>query len=118
MNFSQRMIKTATKLINKYGSTLTLKKPSSSSYNPTTGKVETVAGQEFNFKAHFSQYESEEVQGLIETGDIKVITFYDENITYTDKDTIVIDGINYNIKNVMPTKAQDQNIIYEIQLRK
>lgn len=111
--FSNNAIAVANRLIDTYGSTITVKEPSSTSY--VNGDVVTVAGTETNYLAHVQAYESERIGGLIKEGDIEILT--KNNIVYTKDTKIIFKGTIYSIINLAPLYAQDDIIIYSIQVR-
>lgn len=117
--FSDDMLATAIELIDEFGNNIILQKASSQTYNPITGKTETVNATPIPIIATFEAYQAEEVRGLVQAGDIKSLVYFDSTITYDiDSDKLIVDSIEYNLKNVSPVKTQDQVIIYELQLRR
>ena len=117
MSLAQQLIPTAKLLIEEFGTNVVLKTPSSNTYNPATGLTTTIAGTETTIKADISQYSSEEIQGLILSGDLKIMISAD-GVTLGVDDKIVFDSIDWNIINTMPTYLQGLVVIYELQVRK
>lgn len=113
MALSDTLQDTANTLIEKYGSTITVKEPDSVSY--VNGDVVSVDGASTDIKGHVDSYKSEEIEGLIQQGDLKILTKYD--VVYTKDTTIVFKGTPYKIINTMPVYLQDSIIYYEIQIR-
>ena len=108
---------TTTELINKIGSTLTLKKPSSSTYDVSSGEIVTVDGTTTTIKAIIESYTSQEVQGLVQAGDLKIMVTHD-NVIEMEKDTIILQDREYNIINVMPELQGDVILYYNVQVRR
>ena len=119
MSLAEDILPQAVELINTYGSDMNVQKASSQSYNPLTQKVETVAGALVPIKGTFESYSSEEIKGLIEVGDVKILTPYVEGQDFAlGSDVIIFNGTNYNIINIEPLYLQNQIIIYSLQVRR
>lgn len=112
-----QMIKVATDLINLYGSTITIKSASSTSYNTSTGQIETIDGLSVDVKATIESYSSEEIKGLIQGGDMHM-TVSSDNLVVTLDNKIEFQGITYNILNIEPLYLEDVVVIYDLQVRK
>lgn len=117
MALSDDLTATALRLINEFGSDVTLVKPSSSSYDVATGKTVTVAGTETIIKANIGTYESEEVKGLVIAGDIKIM-ISSKDITIGKDDTIKFQGDTFQIINLMPLYLQNAIVVFNLQVRK
>ena len=118
MPLSTQMLKVAKDLINQFGSTVILKKPSSSTYDIASGQTIVVDGTEDILKANIESYSSEEIQGLVLVGDIKIM-IHSENVTINlAEDKIIFNSVEYNIINNEPIYLQDEIIVYQLQVRK
>ena len=118
MPLSTQMLKVAKDLIAQFGSTVILKKPSSSTYDIASGTTIVIAGTETPLKANIESYASEEIQGLVLVGDIKImISSENVNIDIAN-DKIIFNSIEYNIINNEPLYLQDVVIVYQLQVRK
>ena len=105
-------------LINSFGTDITLKKPSASVYNPATGTVETTAGTSKVIKAIVESYQAQEIQGMVQAGDIKLTIANDDVDISIKDDTILFAGLSYNIINKMPSIIEGVVISYELQIRR
>lgn len=118
MALNTQMTQVAKDLIAQFGSTVTLKKPSSSTYDIDSGTTIVIAGTETIIKANIESYTSEEIKGLIQVGDIKIM-ISSENIEINiGQDKILFGGIEYNIINNEPIYLQDTIIVFQLQVRK
>lgn len=113
---SPQLIETAITLIEQYGSTITLK-TETTAYNTTTGQIESTPNTSNPIKAVIDAYDSKEVQGLIQAGDIKM-TLANDNLTINTDAKIVFNALEYNIINIQPVYLEDNIVIYEIQVRR
>ena len=118
MALSTQMLQVAKDLINQFGSTVTLKKPSSSTYDIASGSTVVIAGTETAYKANIESYSSDEIQGLIQSGDIKIMVPSEGIEIKMSEDKIIFDSIEYNIINIEPIYLQDIVIVYNLQVRK
>ena len=106
-------------MIKEFGSTVILKKKASSTYNPATGKVETTEGATITLKGLIESYSSDEVQGLIQVGDIKLMIANDETTLFDlSSDKVVFNSVEYNIINIEPEILQDKIMFYLLQVRR
>jgi len=117
MELSTQMKQVATDLINQFGSTAILKKPSSSNYDIASGTNIVIAGTQTTHKAHIESYSSEEIKGLVQSGDVRIMVATIDSISVS-KDKIIFNDIEYNIINVEPIIMQDTVIAYTLQVRR
>ena len=116
--FSDRMLKTAIRLIDKFGNDLILKQ-FTTGYDPIANKNTTTPLPEVALIGAFEKYESEEIGGQVQTGDIKALIYHIDGVEYNiDSDKIEFDGVDYTLKNVSPVATQNQVVINELQLRR
>lgn len=117
MSLSKEMQKIAKDLLNQFGSTVILKKPSSSNYDIASGSNIVIAGTQTIYKAHIENYKSEEVKGLVQVGDIRILIATDNSISVS-KDKLLFNSIEYNIINIEPQFLQDTIIAQTLQVRR
>jgi len=117
MALNNEMQKIAKDLLNQFGSTAILKKPSSSNYDIASGSSIVIAGTQTTYKAHIENYKSEEVQGLIKSGDVRIMIATDDSISVS-KDKLLFNSIEYNIVNIEPNILQDTIIVQTLQVRR
>jgi len=117
MALSNEMQKVATDLINKFGSTVILKKPSSSNYDIASGRNIVADGTQISHKANIESYSSEEIKGLVQSGDIRIMIATTDYVS-VQKDKIIFNSIEYNIINVEPLYLQDAVIAQTLQVRR
>ena len=99
------------------GSTVILKKPTGTNYDVSTGQT-TQTFSETIYKCDIKSYTSEEIKGLVVAGDIKVRFPNDLLIDLAEKDKVVIDGLEYDIKNIMPLLKKDIKVYFDVQVRR
>lgn len=117
MSLATEILPQAVELINTYGSDIVLQKYTDG-YDTSTQKATKVPALPINIKGTFESYSSEEIQGLIEVGDVKILTPYVEGQDFKlGSDVIIFNGINYKIINIEPLYLQNQIIIYQLQVR-
>lgn len=119
MSLAQNLIPVIAGIINDFGSDIVLKKIGSSRYDVALGKTVTTPGTETSLKATYETYSSNEIMGLIQAGDIKVLVAFNENIYFdiaTDK--LVIGSIEYSIISIQPQVLQNKTLFWEVQVRK
>ena len=118
MELANQIIPLAIDMIDRFGSDITLVRPSETSYNVDTGKTETIAGDEIILKGVIESYTSEEVQGLVQVGDIKIMLANDNLIIDMTSDKIKFNNVLYNIINVEPLYLNNEIMIYTLQVRR
>ena len=118
MALNTQMQQVAKDLISQFGSTVKLKKPSSSVYDIASGKTNVTAGTEISYKANIESYTSEEIKGLIQVGDIKIMIPSEGVVVNIAEDKIIFDTKEYNIINSEPIYLQDTIIVFNLQVRK
>lgn len=111
---SPEMIAVSIDLINQFGSTAQIQTGTDEDY--VDGSIVETPILSAEFKAVIDSYKSEEIEGVIEVGDIRV-TMTNE-IVPVIKQRFIFKGKNYNIINVVPLWLEDVVVIYEIQCRK
>jgi len=115
MSLQEQILPLAVSLINEFGSTISIKTKTGETYDIATGKtVPTYTNT--NVKADISSYEANEISGLIQAGDLKVMISAD-NITINTTDSIQFDGKTFSIIMVSPLYLQDVKIIYQVTVR-
>ena len=118
MKLSEQMQRVGKDLINQFGSTATIVKPSSNTYDVATSKTIIMPGIEVEIKAHLEAYKSEEIKGLIQVGDLKIMVDYETSDIDIAKDKLLFKGTIYNIINAVPIYLQDEIIATTIQARR
>jgi len=99
------------------GSTVVLKSAGSTIYNTATGNTESTF-DEVTYKCDIKAYSSDEIKGSVLSGDIKVRFPNDNIIDISNKDTVIIDGLDYEIKNIMPLLKKDIKVYFDVQVRR
>ena len=112
---SDSLIPTAIMLINQFGSTITLK-TETNSYNTATGQIESSLVSSDPIKAGIESYTSQEVQGIVQAGDMKVMI--GNAIVPTLNNKVVFNSNTYNIINIEPLYMENVAVIYTLQVRK
>lgn len=100
----------ATEKIDVYGSDVTFKKRTST-YDINQGKV-VESFVDTPTKADINAYESDEIKGLIQVGDLKA-DLKDFGVTISYKDQLVFNGVTYEFINPNPVIKLNTLIFYE-----
>ena len=82
-----------------------------------TSKTVITAGTQIDMKAEVSHYTSQEVNGIIEAGDVR-FTISSDGVSISNKDTILFNNMEWNIVNIVPTYMGEDSIIYEVHGRR
>ena len=112
----------ATKLINKYGKSITLTSVTTGTYNPATGSV-TNTTSSATVKAIVEDYSYQDsgsgfTEGLIKVGDKKfTVAAIDLSSAPKPGDTITLGSSAYSVIRVIETWSGEQIASYEIQGR-
>ena len=113
--FYLRARSTTLKLLNKYGIEFAVKRKDGISVDGS-GKEHITKGGEFNAIGVRQDYKPEEINGLIQAGDIRIVFAPDKVIQIGD--LVDIDGMNYRVIQPNPVKPADVVLCYKAQLRK
>ena len=138
MDFADNMSKVASRLTEKYGSTVVMVKKSSNTYNPDSGKYEGSLVEKITIKGYISTLDINDSSGLfIEQGDISLlipkITFASVSVGwfawYFNQQEFVLGGDTLNDVTVeyggkiwravdaQMITTQDETITIQFQLR-
>lgn len=119
MGTAERLQALATKLINKSGNSITLTKQTGTTYDIALGQTVPTFSTPVALRGVYRSYKSEEVKGLIKSGDVELEVAFDPLITYdTITDIITIDNIKYTLIHIEPIKSDDVWIQSILQVRK
>ncbi len=115
MSFASNMQKVAKRLLTKYGDTLSVVVKSGGAYNPVTGEVEgaQTVTDTIAYVGNFTL--AEQANDNVNSYDMKIIFALD--FTLVKDDTIVFNGKELQIINVMSVITQDTMIIQTVQAR-
>lgn len=115
--FSQRMLRTATRLLNKYGSTVTLIRAGGKVWNETTGEYEWAVGQEIPLTAVPVPINVALVNGTsIQDGDM--IVKADAGVEPKMEDKVRFNGEEWSVVGFQPKVVNDDVVAWFIQVRK
>lgn len=118
MTDAEEFLQDAIELIEDSGNDLTLQQ-FTYGYDASELKNTLIPDPPIPFKGAFEAYQNEEIGGQVQAGDIKVIAYHVDGVTYKiDQDKVIFDGVTYTLKNVSPVATQNQIIINELQLRR
>lgn len=117
--FYDRAANTAKRLLTSYGKDITVTRQVNSGYDPSTGvagstSTFTVKGQSFDY----SDYRVATSNGLIKTGDRKVLIAA-KDLAFTPDattDQLTVNGVVWSIVKV--NKVVDEQVLFEIQVRR
>ena len=104
--------------IDSHGSDVVVQKKASTTYDRNSGKTIVTDGDAHNIKAIIERYGSEEIQGLIQVGDIKLM-IAEHNINFDiANDVLKFNNNEYNIINISPFIYKNVAIYYSLQVRR
>jgi len=115
MNLYARMQKRVKNLLEKYGIEFAVKRKDVISVDDS-GKEHITKGSEFNTAGVRQDYKPEEINGLIQAGDVRIVFAPDKVIQIGD--LVDIDGVSYRVIQPNPVKPADIVLCYKAQLRK
>lgn len=117
MAFYDGLKTVASNLLASKGQQVTVSRETSSGFNPITG-INTTSTSTFTGYGVSTNYNQNQIDGtIVQNGDILFIL----ESTDTEpelEDTIVIDSVNYIVKNVIEVSPAGTTVIYKLQLRK
>ena len=113
--FADNMQRVAKQLIDKYGNVAFIVKVTQGGYDPSLGVTDDLK-ELHGIKAYLEDIKTHDIiTGVVNLGDIKAL-FHTE-IEIDKKDSIEIEGKNYNIVSIKTATAQDTLILYELVIR-
>jgi len=111
--------KVSTKLIRRFGTTVTLIRKSAPVYDVETGTA-TESATNYQVKAIIQDYNAKEMQeGLVKVGDRRVL-FASAELPFEPQpsDQVVLEGITHNVITIQQFYSGDQSAVFSCQLRK
>ena len=109
---------TASRLLTRYGETVTVATPASGGFNPITGAPEpSVPGSTYTGKGYPGRYQKSEINGtIIQSGDVRLVLELIEQRPQVGW-SVTVDGVTYRIMDVNPIRKTGADVIYICQLR-
>lgn len=107
--------------LTEYGSDITLKKVIQGTYNPQTGNT-TQTVTDYNMRAIIKRYASESLSRsisentIVSSYELSLLVYHTEEIKKDWK--VIFKGQTYQILYVSPTTLQNENISYELLIKK
>lgn len=115
--FSKKMQGVATRLLGKYGSTVTLVRAGSKVWNPVTGEYEWQPDTQIPLTAVPVPINVALVNGTtIQAGDMTVKADY--SVLPKMEDKVDMDGERWSVVDIQPKKVNDDIVAWFIQVRK
>lgn len=117
MGFYEGMAATASKLLTRFGKTITFKRTFGSSSGPVTG--EEIAGvvTYYTPKGLFKQIDSKFIDGTrIKVGDKMLVV--DNSFEPTTTDIVPINSVDWHIEEITPIEPADTPLVYFVRIRK
>ena len=115
--FSKKMQGVATRLLDKYGSTVTLVRAGSKVWNPVTGEYEWQPDTHIPLTAVPVPINAALVNGTtIQAGDMIVKADY--SVLPKMEDKVLMDGEQWSVEGIQPKKVNDDIVAWFIQVRK
>ena len=117
MALATALQKTASKLMSKFGGTITLRTITPGVYNPTTGTIsETVA--DVSVRGVMEDVSVREVNELIQSGDKRLtIAAADVAAAPTTADRVLVGAVSHQVIRVSTIEQDNTPITYELILR-
>jgi len=117
MGISSGLKKAASKVVNKFGGSITYRRIVTGIYNPTTGKISETK-TDTSIKGVLDGVTSSEVNDLITQQDKKLtIAAKDISFTPTNQDRVVIAGIEYKVIAINTNELDNTAITFDVFLR-
>jgi hypothetical protein len=117
MALATSLRKTASKLMAKFGGSVTYRQVSSGTYNATTGAI-TETATDYSIKGVLEDVNKSEVNELVQANDKRlIIAAADLSITPSTADRIVISSVSHQIIRVQTIEQDNTPITYELILR-
>ncbi len=109
---------TASRLLTRYGETVTVNAPDTGGYNPITGEPgDSEPGATYTGKGYPGRYQKSEINGTtIQSGDVRLIL---ELLSQRPQVgwTVTVDADTYRIMDVNPIRKTGADVLYICQLR-
>ena len=117
MSLATSLLKTAKKVVSKFGGDVTVRYVSAGAYNATAGTV-TETTSDTDTKGVLEDVNVREVNELIQAGDKRLIVAADDLPSAPEtKDRVVISTVVHQIVRVETTEQDNTAITYELILR-
>lgn len=109
---------TASRLLSRYGETVTVDAPETGGYNPITGEPgDGEPGASYTGKGYPGRYQKSEINGTtIQSGDIRLVLELLEQRPQVGW-YVTVDSVTYRIMDVSPIRRTAADVIYICQLR-
>lgn len=116
MTFATNTQATASRLLTKYGQTVTFSRTTQGTFVSSTGAVGAGTSSTYSAKVHPKSYKAQEIDNVsILTGDILLIAYSTTAILVGD--TVSLDSVIYRVQNAEKINAVGSTIIYKAQVR-
>jgi hypothetical protein len=110
---------TAKLKIEEYGSSIIIKKPSSSSYDVGSGTTVVTPGAENSIKGLIESFDINEIDGqAVKSTDLKIMVANLPFDIVPESDTLVKNGLEYNILRTTPLEVSNGVIYSYLQCRR
>ena len=117
MGISSGLKKAASKVVNKFGGTITYRRITTGIYNSSTGTI-TETKTDSSIKGVLDGVTKAEVNDLITQQDKKLtIAAKDITFTHTNKDRVVIAGVEYRVIAINTNELVNTAITFDVFLR-
>lgn len=115
--FSRRMQGVGTRLLGKYGSTVTLERAGGKVWNPTTGEYDILPPQSIPLTSVPVPVNVGLINGTtIQDGDMVVKADY--SVMPKMEDKVLFDGEQWSVVGIQKKKINDDPIVWFVQVRK
>ena len=117
MGISSGLKKAASKVVNKFGGSITYRRVTTGIYNPSTGTISETK-TDSTIKGVLDGVTNAEVNDLITQQDKKLtIAAKDITFTPTNKDRVVIAGVEYRVIAINTSELDNTTITFDVFLR-
>lgn len=103
-------------ILQNFGADISLQNETTS-YNTSTGKIETSLSTSDNIKGVIDNYTSQEIGGLVESGDFKIL-IANTGVVVNTNTKVVFNSIKYSVINYNGIFYGNNILAYELQVRK
>lgn len=118
MSFYSGLAATASRLVERFGSPITLRKATRAEYDPTAGEFLDSSESTFTGYGVRSEYRTNELDGTrIQAGDAKVFLSIVVGAQPASGDLLTIDGRRFSVVDCKPIQPGPTVVLYEVQAR-
>ena len=119
MALYERLAATASRLVERFGSPITLTKSTRAEYDPTAGEFLDSSARTYTGYGVRTEYRANEIDGTrIQSGDARVYLSIVVGAQPATGDVLTIEGARYAVLECRPLQPGPVVVLYDVQARK